>query len=414
MNNCYKNDSFQIRFVPYIDKLIYMVAFLFSLQFLSKSSLYIIILIDLFLLKFLITKKKIIIPKILWFIVAFCVIYNIICIINFSFNISITFLWVVGVPAISIISYNYIWDYQRKINLKLLLCLILGMFCHGLLNLVISNPDLGRNPTNIWTGTIIAATLQNSFFTAATSLLLPVCLFSKNIYHKIIVCIIFAISLLNAVFTSTRTGLLLPILVTVVVFILILFHERKNKKWILKILSFLFYFLIFNLLVLLLNIFKIRDKIFYVLLNIFNNKRSLFSDPRFGVWEKVLKNLWVYPLGGQEFRDSCGEGFAHNLWLDIIQRAGVFIGIIYLVYTITAFYNLIKLYKNKNIDNLKKFILIAVSLAIYLNCAVEAILDGNFIMVIILFGIETQIRYIVKPTSILNKIDCNNFRRKIQ
>lgn len=232
----------------YFDMAILVFAFLFAFQFAGRCSIYLFILIVLFFCKNFFAKQTILIPKQILKIELFVALYCLVSGINFGFELSTLIQILFGIPLLYVIDYNMCYNsINKKFNLYLIFALAFGLFAHGFINLIFFDSAIGRNPINFWTGTILAATLQSSFFTITSALIIPILLFSKNYFAKIFVCGLFAIGIINSMETATRTGLYLPILIFLIMLVICLFYMRKNKKFIKKnSISFLLYILDFH------------------------------------------------------------------------------------------------------------------------------------------------------------------------
>jgi hypothetical protein len=103
-----------------------------------------------------------------------------------------------------------------------------------------------------------------------------------------------------------------------------------------------------------------------------DQENTMEAGGRTELWMKSLQNIVRKPYGWSyhEF------GFSHNIWLDIARVGGVVSFLIFLVFTIRAFFTIHKslaLIK----DNSLRIMVLAYGIAFLLVCSVEPILDAN-------------------------------------
>lgn len=365
-----------------IEILMFLVLFLLAFRFLGQQSEYIAVLAVLWLIRLVQKNTPIVFNAEFFLLMITFLLYTIFYSFNYGITLSVVLQWTVGVLAMYGIGRQMGSEGTRKM-IVLILVVALGMFLHGFINLI--NHDFatqGRNPIDIWTGSYLAATQQNVFFTMGVALFFPALFVMRGKLIKILAVFLFAATILNSMATATRTGLLLPALSFLTILIVFIAENRKT----LHKLKYVFLFLVAAFFVLLIvfifNIFGIREKI----LNspLFNRDESSGLDPRFTYWYRTLAYMFQYPFGGAEFRQLCGN-YAHNLWLDIIQNAGILVGLLYLAYTVMTFVNIVKLFKNKKVPVSLRYILLSEYVSIMINCMIETILDGVPLMLLLFF-----------------------------
>ena len=94
-----------------------------------------------------------------------------------------------------------------------------------------------------------------------------------------------------------------------------------------------------------------------------------------------------YPFGGQHISQILGEQ-VHDLWIDIYDYAGIVTCLLMVVYSIMYAKSIYDLYKNKNVDNDLKLLMVGVYICIILQMIFEPVMTGAslFLIVSIIIG----------------------------
>ena len=367
------------------DALICVFLFLAFSQFSGHTNRYLLMIAIVIILKKIILNETVTITKNFILFCIFCLSYILVFTYNFGYSRTIAFQWVAGMPLIYLLSDEIRFYGNGQQKFKYLFIMMFGLFMHGFLNLVSFNPSIGRNPIDIWSGNIMAATLQNTLFTLAAAIFSVYLFFSKNKILKVCSAIILTICIVNGFLTSTRTGLFI-IAILLLINLIIKIIRTKNKKSFKKLVTILIS--IFGVCCLLLLILMLCNvslgSVLPLIDRYIKNPGYMFKiDPRFEIWLTSFVNIFKFPFGGFAFKDAVGA-YAHNLWLDIFINAGWLAGILYLVITGLNIATLVKVFKSKKIGSFDKLLILSIMVALYINSAVEAILDGNILVLYVL------------------------------
>lgn len=235
----------------------------------------------------------------------------------------------------------------------------------------------GRRWAEFWSGNILPAT-QHVFW----GLLISGLVFYGVYYWK-------KYKLLNALIVlgglwSVWFSLLTKSRTLAVIFVMVLginlvlycylnwYNENKNHE-IKKVLMGILLLCAFTVISYLLNIGGISD----IMKNsIWGRDGGIFHNVRFEAQISVVKQLFKYPFGGRQM-DLAGLNYAHNVWLDMANSAGVFPFILMTIYTILTAYNLVKLIRNQTVGQDIKYLLVSAYSSLFLYYMVEPALDAN-------------------------------------
>lgn len=256
------------------------------------------------------------------------------------------------------------------------ICVVSGSFVHYLLNWLSNLSNLGtRNTIDFWTKTVIAATGQAPL--ACLSLALAIaCLFS-NVSKKIkLACFAVLIVILayNLVL-SGRTLFIMAIIVFFVAFVHKLRDKKANKlKYVVTVVSVILIIVtIFNL-----NIFGARSYFessqFYERFYGDESTTELDEDGRMDKKIHHIKNAPEHLFGGSNMHEQLG--YAHDIYLDTYDEAGIFALLSLLIYIVATIYRMIRCVRSKDLPFELRQIVLCVYAILYIQFMTEPILQG--------------------------------------
>lgn len=330
----------------------------------------------------LLSDRKVIINHEIMLLILFGVIYaTIVFIQEEEIGLLTSAMYISILPISYIIGYQWI---RSGISFKKLYFIIsLGLFIHGALNFSITGAInvVNRLVPDFWTGVAMNATLQGVYFTLVISISFYAIFYCKNILLKILILGGSIYGILGAIRTASRT----PIVIFIVTFLVsILLNVFFNKKNIRKIIIMVVVLLIIGIIL----IQTYNADVAGIKTNFENSEffqRMELLDEDVGNQESrldaqiyVLSHMLDEPLGGHRLTLPNGIAYAHNLWLDVICRAGIFPFIILICYTIISIINLIRFIKNMNICVGDKILITSSICGAYANFMVEPIIEGAF------------------------------------
>ena len=358
--------------------LIYLVLFLYALNFNNLSAYLIIILFLIVFFKIINRNKKITLNLEFFFLL--------ICFISYFFNYlkynNVSFLYSISVYFISpILAYLIGLNLQKIPGIsteKILYSLALGYFVYGFLNFISTPKELLnlRQIINYWSNDFISATLQGSFYTLISSMFFYGIIISKKRIVKLISVFTVIFSIYASIESATRT---LLIIFFVVFLINILLYIKTNKirlrnKFVLLIcILFVFFILI---VIYINNWMGIQEIISTLPINNRTDIESGLDTPRYQYVLESLKYVFHTFQGGGLITKQLGISYIHNMWLDTVNTVGLIPAILLIVYSISTLINICKLLISKTVSLANKHLFISLYIAFLMECFVEPILEG--------------------------------------
>lgn len=116
-----------------------------------------------------------------------------------------------------------------------------------------------------------------------------------------------------------------------------------------------------------------------ICLNVFFAEYAYEEIGKTGRWDRkaiYISNLFTYPFGGNHLRDEMGVGYAHDIWLDTFDDAGVLTMLLMLVYTIGATFRFFRYAKYNSEGVVEKITFYSFPVVIMLAFFVEPIMSG--------------------------------------
>lgn len=289
------------------------------------------------------------------------------------------------------------------------LTLIVGLACHGVLNLVTNSAILlggagTRSTIDFWTKSEWIMTGQISLF-----ILISGCAYyiffsmskRKNVILKPILMILLILGLIYNVLGATRTVVYACVLDMVICIFISLWKKRKNATKLFKY-TLGIAFVIFCLWgMYTLNIFNIRTIMestpLFQRIERLNTVSNLTNERQEQVY-LALMQLFDYPLGGYKMNFP-GMGridFIHNTWLNIAYAAGYVSCVVFLLFCFLEVKDCIAILK-KDTENNAVFvcgIFIVAMIYMYLEPVCEAVPSFITIFCFICGRISYRVEYI--------------------
>lgn len=281
--------------------------------------------------------------------------------------------------------------YSDKKQAEKIVCImfstvVAGYTIHGVLNSVIFFQEGfqlgGRMWMDVWDKTNLPATQHIIYYLPIMSLLfLAIFSFKKNMLLSITIVCFNIFFLYISVITMSRTSLVIWILVLIGEVFLWGILNYKNVYWkkiVQKVLPVcLLCFLAFILIVWLI----VKDKALSSSYDWLSRDGGILNNIRFKAQISAVKQILVYPMGGYQM-ELAGLNYAHNVWLDLANAAGVIPFIALVGYTILSFSDLIKLLKSVCVPQGIKYAASAICFAFILYYMVEPALEANVLYLI--------------------------------
>lgn len=350
---------------------------LFACNFLNHGAD--ILLVGLVLMLF--SRKRLHFTWDILLLMVFSVFYYVVTASYFKNNFA-----VFSLPIAYIIGLNRA-EPSRESARKLLLLLAVFTAVHGFLNLSFGifsarELDAKRLTLDIWTGQVMATTGQMTNYTLLASLagFLLLCK-SKGRLLLLILC---GLAAFHTIFVGGRTILVLfglSIAIGLIVFYLFSAPQRRRRAipW-----------LILSLLLTLAAVSAYESDLFGI--QSFFESSGLYErffsdyaqDHNVGFWDTrrwELKGMYLklaldYPFGGGKIVRVVGN-YAHDLWFDILDNAGIIPFLLILLYTLRMLFRLLKYIWSPHTEHADKILFASYAVCIFAQFFVEPILQGS-------------------------------------
>ena len=303
-----------------------------------------------------------------WYLVLFSGFYVLLTTISIS-NISAYFL----APIFAFMAGWCIMDMAKKnpeaCMKKIFVAMIIGFAVHAVANSLYNQESSRSEIVDAFTGYILSATCAGGVNTMSFSLLLYFVLEKKKSIKWLgFLCIL--ISLWYAAILASRTQFVIIIAVFAVMFLFYLI-ENKNAYTTFKIIGVFIAGIVIISLIYYYDLFSLRTAVESSNMYLRMQQSQENSDSiRYERFFEGIVSLFEKPLGNPDSK------YFHNFWLDIGRKAGILPVFFMLCYSIITTYHAIKIFKNKKVDRLVRFMILSVYLGFTINLFVEPALEG--------------------------------------
>lgn len=271
---------------------------------------------------------------------------------------------------------------RKQLGVEMLvLILIVGYYLHGFLNsiLYLYREELFRTRhwSDIWTGGSLPATQHNLFFLPIFALLIPVLLYqSCRLWKRIVTVLLVSYAIIFSFLSSSRIPLMVFALMIGWGFVFYFITNRKNENIVKRVKYVVFIVGLGAILGILVWIFNVGDIQNSRFASVMARDGGILGNIRFRAQISVLKQLFVYPMGGYQMQME-GLSYAHNVWLDIANAAGIIPFSLFLAYTIVSFRDMMVMLKNNTISTFHRSVLSGLYFVFVLYYMVEPALEAN-------------------------------------
>ena len=366
-----------------IDKIINILLFLVGVNFLHYGQ-FILPLICLIL--FIDNRFKLRIKNIKLFIIL--------CLFGitfFAFSYKTGFYSVMGLclPMAYCIGSNMKNVTEDNVK-KIIYILCFGMCTHLVLNFIYDFTIVGTmvlkkySHYDIWTGTKVETTGTAVNYVLINAAIYYLCLYEKNIKIKYTGIASFVIILIYELGLGKRAPILLLVIAIVISLVLdfIVLRNRKiSENKIKLLLFFLICLVVFIAIVLITNVFGIRDKLGSLHL-VLKFKDGIIDLERIKIFSQATKLIPVYLWGNQTISGIIGINI-HDLWFDTYDYAGIIPFILLVVATIYYLKAMIRVLKNNNIANSNKVLFLCVCCCSLIWALIEPVMTGSSLFLMI-------------------------------
>ncbi len=271
---------------------------------------------------------------------------------------------------------------EQKRAVYLMACtIVIGYSIHGILNsiLFLQNGFSGnaRAWLDMWDGTSPAATQQVLYFLPVLSLFFSALLFIRKQFPASLFILLSSIFFLYiSVITMSRTSLVIWGIMLILECFLWCILNYKRIDWgrFAKKVSPIWFILPIILIIAVW--FFIHQHTSLLQYDWLKRNGGILNNIRFQAQISAVKQLFVYPMGGYQM-DLAGLKYAHNVWLDLANAAGLIPFTLFAAYTILSFIDIVRLLVSDLVSSDTKYILSSLYFAFILYYLVEPALDAS-------------------------------------
>lgn len=263
---------------------------------------------------------------------------------------------------------------------KYIFVISFGFFLHAVLSIINSiNAGLFKYNAeyiqDFWNGRMISRTIMGMYMVPVVCYAIPRLLSRISAIRKVLLIIMIVVPVLLSIYVGNR-ALLVIVLVLAAVSYMFGYKMSSNK------LRFLFTALMILSAVIIcvaLNVMGIREFINSSFLA--SRTKSLRADSRFVVYLSVMKDFTKYLLGwissGGGIIGETGLVWAHNIWIDVFVYSGLLPLIFFIDYSIRVIKDTIRASRKKSFSLETRLCIIAFLVGVFLEWAVEPVLQSN-------------------------------------
>lgn len=362
------------------------ILFLYSVNFFNQqiSLMFFLTLVTLILL----VRKKITL-SIFWevlLILLFSVSYFLILTIYKNLGFGWMIIYVVGPTLNFLIGYFLVWS-KEDIYMAIIV-IVAGKFTNGFLNMLQFFKVHGmtlyvpfRLFPDIWSGTMLTATLQNTYFVLMVSLLFYCILLFANgkKFFPSVLLLSITLSVLLSLVMGNRALFVVMFLTFISDFLFYVFFIKKSRKMLRRLLLIIIVILFLGYTFYINNVlnFKVifeNSTLYFRFKN--PDDSSLSSRMRLNAYKKVAEQFFDFPLGGYKM-DIGNVKYVHNMFLDILYATGLIPFFFITLYTIKSLANLLNVVKQKSTVPEFKILVLSVYTGLLLTFMFEPILEGS-------------------------------------
>lgn len=260
---------------------------------------------------------------------------------------------------------------------QLVVTLASANFLHLLLNWSINLNSSSRNTVDFWTGNVLSSTGQMALACLVIGSASAYLTGKDNWRYRIISASTLLAVLGYNLILAGRTIIVMLLLALSISYIYSLFSGLNTKDKLHKIIKLFLIILIIGV-AYRFNFFNIKtifekSNLYYRFYGNFAQKMG--SDSRMGYKMQYLSYMIYFPFGGNHILNFTGK-YAHDLYLDTYDEAGIFALIAVMFYIIKTSFNLVNVQKSKTLNLQVKKMVLCIYIVMYIEFMLEPILVG--------------------------------------
>ncbi len=266
----------------------------------------------------------------------------------------------------------------NKWGYLMLIVISVGSFSHYLMNFIYNfGHNLGRNTNDIWTGSVMAATVQNALAALMIGLALAMFFLPKKKWYLVASALILLLILSYNLILSSRTLFVIILILSVVGFAYVRLNKLSSDNNKIALFAGLICVLAIGI-AFAFNVGGIKDYLFDSLLfsRFDSDSLSALLDDGTRTNAKLgfIKEGYKYPMGGLHLRAK--YSFAHDLLLDGYDEYGIIALLLMIGMLITGIKSVFDTVKTSVYSHEFRLSLLLIYIAVLLEFTVEPIIEG--------------------------------------
>lgn len=321
------------------------------------------------------------------------------------------------VKSVAAIMLAYLLGYSQENVEERTICSVviwiaIFMALHGALNLLYNVSIFGTQAFSVsrsldfWSKSVSGSTGQATKFTPFLSVFFYLLFIDRHFKSKLFaVLIAIAMTLYNIELGGRSYFVLFAIAIVISYIIQGKKSETLNSS--LKSLLFIICIGIVLWMIYQSNMFGVKTTIesSYFFHRFFSvSGQKLGEDDRILKKIEYLKNFLNYPFGGSNIRTTLHVGYAHELWLDVFDLAGIFPYLLLLLYTVTSIIRCIKMLKTKHLQIGTYIIIGTFYFVINIQFFIEPVIYGSPKLVVAYCLIDGLVARMLRNTGVSRNI----------
>ena len=286
-------------------------------------------------------------------------------------------------PLLWLVGYNLPEARQKDTIFVVMAVLSLGMAAHGWLNYaynVVQKTDMyGSVKLDIWTGEGQAATGQAAHFSFFLACLYWMLFAQKKRRLRLLIAVGFFAALMYAVRLGSRTFLVLSAMVFAVGIGASMLQRGQKRRAVYLLLGLLTALIVF-VIAYSRDLWGVRTFVegsyFFRRTEREGGFFDLSTSERWKFKRIYLENLLTIPWGGGHLMKLAG-GYAHDLWLDMFDEAGILALMAILWYTVAAGLRILAVRRRGGLTVQERNALLCYGIVIYAQFFAEPIWEGS-------------------------------------
>jgi hypothetical protein len=332
----------------------------------------------------LVSTRKIVADKTLALLSLFAVSFAVFSVISGYNSILVGFKMIIF-PCSYYLGSNFQFEKNERDFKEIIVDIAAFMALHLIVNFFYNLRTMGLDLfahnvfKDAFSGEISAATGQIAYAFVFCSIVGYLLFMNHSFWKKIIYILMFFVMLIYNIALGGRTFFLLSFL-SIVIGVFVYIKNKKMSMVSVKILIGVGMLIGLLFLIYTMDVFGVKSTVqqSYFYERFFaetDYSVGVFSDSRLSIKGEYLKHLLDYPFGGGAISDKVGY-YAHELWLDTYDAAGIIPFVLIIVYSIASAVGIFKFSRREDVNSEERMLLISFLVTMVVSFFLEPIISG--------------------------------------